>query len=111
MTTVPPPGQPPPPGPYQPYVIAQPPPVSAAAVVSLVFGILGILIGWCTFAIPCIVAVLAGHQALHDTIPRGPKTGRGMAITGLILGYPGVAIAAIVLILWVIGAVSSPYQR
>ena len=110
MTTLPPPGQPPNQPGYPPYFIAQPPPVSAAAVVSMVFGILGILIGWCTLAIPCIVAVLAGHQAMRDTIPRGPKTGRGMAIAGLILGYPGVAIAAIVLILWVIGVVSSPYN-
>ena len=105
MTDMQPPPDPPQPPPgYPPYVVAQPPPVSGAAVTSLVFGIIGALGGFCAFGIPCIIAVLAGHQALHDTIPKGSKTGRGMAIAGLILGYLFVIPAAILLITGGIGS-------
>jgi hypothetical protein len=52
----------------------------------LVFGILGLLAGCCTFGVPSIIAVLLGHSALAET-RNGRKAGHGMAIAGLILGY------------------------
>lgn len=73
-----------PPPPQQPVYVVRP--TSTWAVVSLVVGILGAVGGWCLFAIPCIVAVLAGHFALGET-KDGTIGGRGMAVAGLILGY------------------------
>lgn len=90
-----PPGQPPsygPPGYGPPPGYGWPPPVppsSGYATASLVFGILGIVGGWCMFGLPCIVAIVAGHFGLAET-KHGQKTGHGNAIAGLILGYIGV---------------------
>ncbi|MEV0968525.1 DUF4190 domain-containing protein [Microtetraspora glauca] len=85
---------------YPPYgaqpIYIQAPPTSGYATASLVFGILGVVGGWCAFGIPCVLAVLFGHIALVET-KSGRKGGRGMAIAGLILGYvvviPAVALA------------------
>lgn len=55
------------------------------AVLALVFGILGGLI-----------AIVFGHIALHQ-IRRTGEQGRGMAITGLVIGY-------VVLAVWVLAA-------
>ncbi|MEO3859588.1 DUF4190 domain-containing protein [Acrocarpospora sp. B8E8] len=46
--------------------------------------------GWCSFGVPCIIAVICGHVGLSET-KYGQKGGRGMAVTGLILGYLLVA--------------------
>ena len=92
-------GQPPyPPQPYG-YQQAQPiyvqgPPTSAFAVISLILGILGLFAGWCTFAIPCLLAIGAGHMALVET-KNGRHGGRGIAIAGLVLGYLVVIPAGI----------------
>ncbi|GAA2566484.1 hypothetical protein GCM10010435_44690 [Winogradskya consettensis] len=99
------PPEPPAPGPQgqpqpvyvQPVVIAAGPPTSAWAVTSLIFGIIGVLGGWCFVGLPCIVAVIAGHFALKDT-RHGARSGRGQAVAGLILGYPFA-------IIWILGAV------
>src|SRR3954447_11900067 len=80
----------PPPG--TPLLVVNPAPTSGLAVAALVLGIVGILGGWCTLAIPCILAVIFGHAGLNDT-KNGAKQGRGMAIAGLVLGYVGLAPA------------------
>lgn len=59
---------------------------SGWATASLVTGILGVLIGCCSFGIPSILAVVFGHLALRET-RTGARGGHGMAIAGLILGY------------------------
>jgi len=58
------------------------------AVASLIFAIIG---GYASTV--SIVAVVCGHLALHK-IKKDPSTyaGRGFAISGLILGYLGLAI-------------------
>lgn len=98
-----------PPGyPHQPpqYVVVQRPPTSASAVGSLVFGILGVLGGWCIFGIPCLIAVILGHLALRET-RNDQMGGHGMAVTGVILGYLFVAPA----LLWtVFGAGASLFR-
>jgi hypothetical protein len=91
--------------PYQPYqqvVIVQGPPTSGFAVASLVLGILGVLGGWCLFAIPCLLAVICGHVGLGAT-KNSARSGRGMAVAGLILGY--LAIGPIIAILVVFGGI------
>lgn len=78
----------PPPGAYLPphVVVTQARPTSGTATASMVLGIIGVLGGWCLFGIPCILAVILGHIALPAT-KDGTVGGRGMAVTGLILGY------------------------
>lgn len=78
-----------PPGSYpgQPQYVVVNRPTSGYATASLVFGIIGVLGGWCMFGIPCVIAVLTGHLALKET-KTGQRGGHGMAIAGLIMGYP-----------------------
>jgi hypothetical protein len=52
----------------------------------MVTGIVSILGGFCLLGIPTIAAIILGHMGLKDT-ENEAKAGRGMAITGLILGY------------------------
>ncbi|XVV10515.1 DUF4190 domain-containing protein [Actinoplanes sp. CA-131856] len=80
-------------------VIGNPAPTSGYAVASMVLGIVGILGGWCTFAVPCILAVVLGHAALNE-MKRVRKEGRGIAIAGLVLGYVCLA-PAILVFFWV----------
>ncbi|WP_328415483.1 DUF4190 domain-containing protein [Micromonospora sp. NBC_00389] len=84
------------PGPYLPiayppaHIVVHAPPTSGLAVASLVLGILGVIGGWCLFGVPCLLAVVLGHVGLHDT-RNNMKSGRGMAVAGLVLGYVFVA--------------------
>jgi hypothetical protein len=64
------------------------------ATASLVCGVVGILIGACVLGIPCLLAVIFGHMGIADT-RNGEKSGHGMAVAGLILGYVTVIPAAI----------------
>jgi hypothetical protein len=84
-----PPASPPPYGPpvYQQVVVGQSPQTSGWATASLVFGMLGVLGGWCLFAVPCMAAVICGHAGLRDT-NGGMKGGRGMAVAGFDPGLP-----------------------
>jgi len=70
----------------QQVIMVSAPPTSGMAVTSLVFGILGVVLGWCMFGIPSVLAVIFGHAALPATRD-GRASGRGLAITGLVLGY------------------------
>ncbi|MFE9691921.1 DUF4190 domain-containing protein [Micromonospora sp. NPDC005806] len=85
-----------PPGPVMAYqagypqgpqrVTVQPALTSGMATTSLVLGILGVLGGWCLFGLPCILAVILGHLAMRETRD-GTRSGHGMAVAGLVLGY------------------------
>ena len=62
------------------------------AVASLVLGIVGIP-GACLAGIPCILAIIFGAVALRGLgQASGTQGGRGMAITGIVLGCLGVAL-------------------
>ncbi|TQS29116.1 DUF4190 domain-containing protein [Microbispora sp. KK1-11] len=106
--------QPYPPQPYQsaPYgyqpmpMFVQTPPTSGVATASMVLGIIGVLIGWCTFGLPCFIAIATGHQALKET-KNGQKGGHGMAVAGLILGYLMGIPAAIFDIAFLMGGIAS----
>lgn len=75
---------------HQTVIVTQAPPASGTATAAMVFGILGILGGWCLFGLPCIIAVILGHVGLSQTRD-GSRSGRGQAVAGLILGYVFVA--------------------
>ena len=63
------------------------------AIASMVLGIVWI------YGIGSILAVIFGHVALSQ-IKRsvGSQRGRGMAIAGLVLGYIGVALLALIIV-------------
>ncbi|WP_194422370.1 DUF4190 domain-containing protein [Microbacterium abyssi] len=84
--------------PAQPYAPARP--TSGLAVTSLITGIAGIVFSWTFVALlASIAAVVTGHMALKQTRSNSAVAGRGMAIAGLITGYAGVAIIALLIVI------------
>lgn len=77
------------------------PPLNGMAVASMILGIVGALLGYCLFAIPCVLAVVLGHVALVQVKRTGDR-GYGMAVTGLILGYAALGILAAIFLFTVI---------
>ena len=61
-------------------------PTNTMAIVSMISSI----IGWFAFGSLCIVGVILGHISLKQLKTSG-EGGRGMALTGLIMGYIGIA--------------------
>lgn len=106
---------------YAPYgapvypAVPAPRPTSGLAITSLICGIAGVVLVWAIIPVlASIAAVITGHMALGQTRRDPAVGGRGMAITGLILGYAMIAIAAFTLIGIIIsflfvGAFSLPF--
>lgn len=68
------------PGPYgQPYY-GMPAEPKGLSIASMVCGIASVILGW--FLLPQVAAIVTGHLAL-----RREPSGKGMSITGLVLGY------------------------
>lgn len=59
---------------------------SSLATMSLIFAILGVIGGCCTFGVFSLAAVILAHFAWPET-KNGQKGGHGMTVTGLVLGY------------------------
>jgi Domain of unknown function (DUF4190) len=91
---------PPAPVTQQPIIVVPAQPSSGPAVWALVLGLVGLLFGWCMLGLPCVAAVIVGHVAIADT-KNDQKTGRGMAVAGLALGYISLA-PALFLFLWLV---------
>ncbi|MGW8483660.1 DUF4190 domain-containing protein [Microbacterium sp. NPDC055903] len=102
---------------YPAYAAARP--TNGLALATLICGIAGIVFSWLIFAIivPIFIslaAVVMGHISLSQ-IKRNPALGgRGMALTGLILGYVPIAISIILLLFGILaivafGAFSVPF--
>ena len=69
------------PSPYgQPAYYGMPAEPKGLSIASMVCGIASVMLGW--FLLPQIAAIITGHLALK----REPS-GKGMSITGLVLGY------------------------
>lgn len=113
---------PPPPAPaYPPPAPAYPPPgygppgypvkakANGLALTSMILGIVGITVGLCLIFFPVmpILAVVFGHIGLTQIRKTGAP-GRGYAITGLVTGYIGIALAVLWLIGTIIGTFTSP---
>lgn len=79
------------------YVVLERAPTSGLAVASMVLGIVGLLVGLCSFGVLSFVAVGAGHLALVQDVKRLGKSGKGMAVAGLVLGY----IVVVPVVLWI----------
>jgi hypothetical protein len=67
-------------------------PTNGMAIASMVVGI--VWAGW----IGSILAVVFGHVALKQ-IERTGEGGRGMAVAGLVLGYLGLSILALIMVI------------
>ncbi|NGN91441.1 DUF4190 domain-containing protein [Nocardioides sp. KC13] len=104
-------GTPPPPPPQYgaptPPGGAQPQGTSVLAIISLVSGIVSVLC--CSIFVFNIVAVVTGLLALKE-INRGEKTGKGMAMTGLILGAVFLLFAVIYWVLVASGVIPSQFE-
>jgi len=79
------------------------------AIASLGTGIGGLVLSSCLFFFPVlpILAVVFGHISISQ-INRQGLSGRGLAVAGLITGYIGLAISIVLLVLIIIGTVTSP---
>ncbi|NYI42601.1 DUF4190 domain-containing protein [Demequina lutea] len=89
-------------------VYAVKPPMLTLAVVSLCFGIAGVLMLWVPFFgwSLGIVAVLTGHVAVsHIKRSIQPRSGKGLAIGGLVTGYFATVVGTGFFIVTVIIAV------
>ena len=87
----------------QPSYYGVPAQPKALSIASLCCGIAA-LVGFGFFLLPQIAAVILGHMALS----REPA-GRGMAIAGLVLGYVGVALTILVIVIFGIVISSARY--
>ncbi|RKE63457.1 MULTISPECIES: DUF4190 domain-containing protein [Microbacterium] len=82
-------GYPPPAYGYGGY---QPQKTNALAIVSMIASIVGFI--WILPIIGSIAGVIMGHISLSQ-IKRTNENGRGMALAGLIVGYAGLALAIV----------------
>ena len=80
---------------------------TTAALLSLIFGILAITIGWICFGIPLgIVAVILGLVALAQVNKDPAKYGgKPLAIGGLITGGIVALVKTLFLLLWIVAAI------
>jgi hypothetical protein len=97
-------------GVYLTYILPPQPPVyirptSGLAVASMVLGILGVL----SICIPFLglilssLALVFGHFGMSET-KDGSKSGHGMLISGLVLGYIGIAPNVMMVIFFITGS-------
>ena len=79
-----------------------PRPNSGLAITSLVCGIAGLVLA--AFLLPLIasvVAVITGHMSLSQIKSNPALGGKGLGITGLVLGYAGLAVLLIMIVAFV----------
>ena len=81
----------------QPAYYGLPPEPKGLSIASLCCGIAA-FIGLGFFLLPQLAAVILGHMALK----REPS-GKGMAIAGLVLGYVGIALTVLVIVIIALG--------
>ena len=84
-------------------IYASPPRTSGLAITSLILGLVGFFIGWCCCVgvLLCLLGIIFGHVA-QAQISRQPQlwTGKGMAIAGYVLGYVGLALYLVILLIY-----------
>lgn len=84
-----------------------PAPASSTNTMSII-SMISSIIGLFTWGILCVLGVILGHISLSQ-IKRSGEGGKGMALTGLIVGYIGIAgwIIAAILLIVVLGVFSA----
>lgn len=78
------------------------PPLNSLSVWSFVLSQLGLCC-----CVPAAPAILCGFVSLHQIRARGER-GRGLAVSGIILGFCGLALGALTALLCVMGASLDP---
>jgi hypothetical protein len=74
---------------------------STLAIVSFVFGIIGLFFDWWMFALPSIVAIITGHLAKSRIKQSdGMLEGNGFATAGLVLGYIVILLYLLTILLF-----------
>lgn len=96
-----PPMQYPPPGYYPVYAYRPIDPMNSLATPAMVFGIIGLFIWPLSMA-----AVIMGHRSL-DCIKNRGETGKGQALTGVILGWLVTGPWMVILIYFIVSAMLS----
>lgn len=81
-------------------------PSSGIATAALVFGIIGAFGGWCLAGLPCVLAIVFGHQGLRET-RTGQLDGHGRAVAGLWLGYGFVVPWAVLAIMFLVSGAAT----
>jgi hypothetical protein len=76
------------------YAVA---PATATTNTLAIISMISSIVGWFAFGSLCIVGIILGHISLKQIKQTG-EGGRGMALTGLIMGYIGIAG-------WIIGLI------
>ncbi|MEY4322814.1 MAG: hypothetical protein RL410_595 [Actinomycetota bacterium] len=71
------------------------------AVTSFVLGIAGVVVSWFLIGIPSTLAIICGHISLRQMRTSG-EAGRGMALTGLILGYTILAMYIVISVFFLV---------
>jgi hypothetical protein len=91
-----------PPAPPMPYP-RTPAPSQGLAMASMIVGLAGILLSWCFGPVPAIVALVLGLVALSQ-IKKAPEkfSGKGMAITGIVVGALTIAFYVLLVIGWIV---------
>ncbi|HEY7351003.1 MAG TPA: DUF4190 domain-containing protein [Ktedonobacterales bacterium] len=85
----------------QPVIVGQQ--TNGKATAAMILGLL-VFVAWFLTGIP---AVILGHMALGEiNASGGMQGGRGMAITGLVLGYISIAGLGCICLLFLLGALS-----
>jgi hypothetical protein len=77
------------------------------SIASMCCGI-AVFVGFGVFLLPQLAAVVLGHMAL-----RREPSGRGFAIAGLVMGYIGIALTVLVIVVFALlmaGLASSSYS-
>jgi hypothetical protein len=77
--------------------------MNGLSIASLVLGICGLLFLW---VIGPILAVIFGHVGLKQIRTRN-ENGRGMAIAGIVMGWIGVAVSILFIVVIILAAVGS----
>ena len=75
------------------------------AITSMVLGIVSIVMSCCCWPfnlLPAIAAIICGFMA-KGKADQGEARGKGMAMAGIICGFVAVALAVLVLILYLMG--------
>ena len=74
----------------------------------MIVGLAGILLSWCFGPVPGIIALVLGLVALSQ-IKKSPEkfTGKGMAITGIVVGSLTVAFYVLLVIFWIVASALS----
>jgi hypothetical protein len=83
-------------------------PSQSLAMASMITGLSGILLSWCFGPVPGIAALVLGLVALSQ-IKKSPEkyTGKGMAITGVVIGSLTIVFYILLIIFWILaGALS-----